>query len=336
MRTDQDKQAGNLRLPDDLAFEGQDLCRPESVLVTRDGSRYCADWRGGVCHLLPDGTQRLYLPKDTGISLRPNGIALLQDGAFLLADLGALGGIWRLDRRGAVTPFLTEHEGRPLPGCNFVMLDVAGRTWVTVSTRRQPRQLAQRPDVADGFILCVDRQGVRLAADGLGYTNEVLLDPGGNWLYVNETCARRLSRFYVSGDGRLGRRETVHHFGPGDYPDGLGMDEAGGIWIVSIVSNRIYRMSPEGDIELLYEDNQDEHLDWVEDAFQNGRMTPEHFGQNPSGRFRNVSSIAFGGPGRRTAWLGSLLDERLIRFGVPHAGVKPVHWNWTFPTGGGQ
>lgn len=55
------------------------------VLTTVDGSLYSADWRGGVAHLLPNGTQQLYtglLPN--GELPRPNGIALLSDGAFCL------------------------------------------------------------------------------------------------------------------------------------------------------------------------------------------------------------------------------------------------------------
>jgi sugar lactone lactonase YvrE len=49
--------------------------------------------------------------------------------------------------------------------------------------------------VSDGFIVRVDDAGARIVADGLGYTNEVQLDPSGERLYVNETFGRRLSRW---------------------------------------------------------------------------------------------------------------------------------------------
>ena len=76
-----------------LGWVGQGLQRPECVLATASGSLYTADWRGGVAHCRPDGTQALYLGQigqmpDGGV-LRPNGIALLPDGSFLLAHLGA-------------------------------------------------------------------------------------------------------------------------------------------------------------------------------------------------------------------------------------------------------
>jgi sugar lactone lactonase YvrE len=214
---------------DSLAWVGQGLSRPECVLSTAEGHIYTADWRGGVAHLYPDGRQTLYSgTRPGGGELRPNGIALLADGSFLLAQLGVEdGGVWRLDRNGQVEPWLLELNGQPLPPTNFVYPDGAGRTWVTVSTRLKPRSLGYRPGEGDGFIVCVDRQGARLAADHLGYANEVALHPSGNWLYVNETFARRLSRFKVNAAGELGDRETVVQFGAGTYPDGLAFDEEG-------------------------------------------------------------------------------------------------------------
>jgi hypothetical protein len=43
---------------------------------------------------------------------------------------------------------------------------------------------------------------------------------------------------------------------------------------------------------------------------------------------RSLSSIAFGGPDRRTAYLGSIAGDRLWRFQAPVARQKPVHWDW--------
>ena len=42
-----------------LGTIGNGLVRPECVLATRGGDIYCADWRGGVAHVRPDGTQAL-------------------------------------------------------------------------------------------------------------------------------------------------------------------------------------------------------------------------------------------------------------------------------------
>ena len=302
--------------------------RPECVLATASGDLYTSDWRGGVAHRLPDGSQRLYagcLPGD--LALRPNGIALMPDGSFLLAQLGAEdGGVYRLWRDGRVQPWLMAVDGQPLPPSNFVLMETDGSAWVTVSTRLLPRAAAYRPDVADGFIVRVDGRGARVVADGLGYTNEVALHPSGRWLYVNETFGRRLSRFERQADGSLGPRETVCSFGAGVFPDGLAFDEAGHAWVVSIVSNRLLRVSPQGDIEVWLDDSDLQHLNAVETAFQAGQMGRPHLDDVKSAQLRNISSIAFTGPDRRAAVLGCLLGDSLATLRLPVAGVAPTHW----------
>jgi sugar lactone lactonase YvrE len=314
----------------DLQHLGASLVRPECVLATSHGDLYCADWRGGVAHLAPDGSQRLYagtLPD--GSALRPNGIALLADGSFLLAQLGAEdGGVYRLTREGRVEPWLLQLDGQPLPPTNFVLADAAGRTWVTVSTRLSPRSLGYRRTCNDGFIVCVQADGrATMAADGLGYANEVAVHPSGRWLYVNETFGRRLSRFTLGADGSLGPKEVVAEFGPGTYPDGLAFDEAGHAWVVSIVSNRLIRVAPDGTQTLWLEDAETAHVAAVEAAFDAGRMERSHLDTNPSRVLRNISSIAFTGADRRTAVLGCLLGDKLATLRLPVAGVAPNHWN---------
>ena len=314
-----------------LAFVGTGLVRPECVLATASGDLYTADWRGGVAHLRPDGSQALYTgPGPDGLALKPNGIALLRDGSFLLTHLGADdGGVFRLRRDGSVEPWLLAVDGVDLPPTNFVVEDAQGRFWVTVSTRLQPRALAYRRSCNDGFIVRVDGRGAAIVADGLGYTNEVALHPSGRWLYVNETFARRLSRFALRDDGSLGAKEVVTEFGPGTFPDGLAFDEAGHAWVVSIVSNRLIRVAPDGAQTLWLEDADADHLAWVEAAYEAGQMNRPHLDGSPARTLRNISSIAFSGADRRTAVLGCLLGDRLATLRLPVAGVAPTHW--TFP-----
>jgi sugar lactone lactonase YvrE len=313
-----------------LHFVGSDLNRPECVLATARGDLYTADWRGGVAHLRADGTQALYaaaLPD--GRPLRPNGIALRADGGFLLADLGAeLGGVFALDRGGLVRPLLERVDGVDLPPTNFVHEDAAGRIWITVSTRHRPRAAAYRSDVADGFIVLLDSRGARIVAEGLGYTNEALVDPTGRWLYVNETFGRRLSRFRIAADGALSGGETVATFGPGTFPDGLTFDAEGGVWITSIVSNRVIRVARDGSQQLMLEDCDAAHVERCERAFVAGEMGRPHLDTCAGRVLKNISSLAFGGADLRTAYLGCLQGDRLASFRAPVAGHPPVHWRF--------
>jgi sugar lactone lactonase YvrE len=114
----------------------------------------------------------------------------------------------RLDKAAPRALVAARRVARRAP-TNFVTVDRRGRTWISVSTRREPRQDAWRPDIADGFIVLADATGARVVADGLHYTNEIRPDPSGRWLYVVETFGRRLVRFSLGDDGGLSGRETV-------------------------------------------------------------------------------------------------------------------------------
>lgn len=313
--------------PDQLGELGKSLVRPECVLATADGAVYVANFDGGVSRLGPDGSRRDFLGGGAP-AVKTNGFALTPAGDFLCANLLPPGGVWRVTRDGRQEPFLLEVEGQPLPPCNFVALDSRGRVWITLSTWHEPRSLAYRPDVADGSIVLVDHRGARIVADGLGYTNEVALDSSQNFLYVNETFARRTRRFRVTDEGALTDSQIVAEYGPGTFPDGLAFDEEGGLWVVSIVSNRLIRIGPNGRQHMVIEDADPTWLAEVETAFQEGRMDRPHLDKVNSRHLKNISSIAFGGPERRTAYLGNLLDDRIYSFECPVAGLEPVHWRF--------
>lgn len=302
---------------------GRDLHRPECVCVAEDGGVYVADWRGGVTRIATDGAQQTWLAVPPDDWLRPNGIQPIAGGAFLIANLGDEGGVWRLDAEGRVTPFVTVVDGEPLPPANFVSADRLGRAWISVSTRHRPRYEAWRSEVADGFIVLADTRGARLVADGLHYTNEVRPDPSGRWLYAIETFARRLVRLPIAPDGGLGAVEIVATFGRGCFPDGFAFDASGGIWVTSVVSNRVFRVDASGRLDLVLEDVDEAYVDAVERAFEAGALTAAHFGPIAGARLQHVSSVAFGGTDARTIILGSLHADCLYRARVEVAGLPP-------------
>ncbi len=313
-----------------LRFVGSGLVRPECVLAHRSGWLFCADWQGegGVAAVAPDGSVRRIVARDAPRPMRPNGIALEPQGRFLLADLGdEAGGVFRLHPDGGIEPVLAAVDGHALPPTNFVHRDGEGRLYVTVSTRLRPRSLGCRADVADGFVVLVDAKGARVVADGLGYTNECVTSLCGGYLYVNETFARRLSRFTRHADGTLGAREVVRSFGAGTFPDGLTLDQEGGLWITSIVSNRVIRIAPDGRDELWLEDADPDHVASCEAAYLAGELGRPHLDRATSHHLRNVSSLAFGGEDLTTAYLGCLLGDRVACFESPIPGAPPPHWD---------
>jgi len=313
---------------DQLEFTGSELNRPECVLATRSGHLYTADARGGVAVTYPDGRSRLLAHRTESPWLLPNGIALMPDGTFLLTHLGDIsGGVFQLDGHGELTPFLEEVDGVALPPTNFVGRDHAGGIWITVSTRHHPRHQAARAGIADGFIVRVDERGARTAAEGLGYTNECAVDPARKYLYVNETFARRVSRFRLDKNGTLSGRETVTEFGPADFPDGLTFDSAGNLWVTCIISNRLIRVAPDGSQQVILEDCDHENMVIVEERYQARCLQGADFDRVQPKVLRNISSLAFGGPDLRTAWLGCLRGTSLATFRSPSAGLIPPHFD---------
>jgi sugar lactone lactonase YvrE len=300
-------------LPDVLQTVGSGLHRPECVIVDHANHVYVPHWPGGVTRIAPGGSQCTWRALNPPVELLPNGIELMPDGSFLLANLGDAGGVWRLQRDGTVTPFLTEIDGSPLPPANFVVRD-GHRVWISVSTRHVPRQTAWRPDVADGFVVLVDERGGRIVADGLHYTNEVRPDPSGGWLYVVETFGRRLTRFRIGPGGDLSGHEPVVTLGAGTFPDGFAFDGSGRIWITSLVSNRLLRVTEAG-IETVLADENAEHIATVDAAFVAGEMRREHLGPIPGTRLQQLTSVAFG-PDPRDVYLGSLHADCVYRFRV--------------------
>jgi sugar lactone lactonase YvrE len=306
-----------------LTRVGTDLQRPECVLACASGRLYASDRRGGVMSIAPDGTERLIGRSN----LTPNGIALRRDGSFVIANLAEEGGVWTISAEGDVRPLLHEIEGIVLPRVNFVALDAHERLWICVSAL----ETGDRYPVRDrtGFIALMDARGVRIVADGMQYTNECRIDATGRHVFVNETFGRRVTRFDLAADGALSNRQVFAELFRGDFPDGLTPDAEGGWWVMCVGSNRVYRVNAGGTVEVVIDDSDPATVDALEAAFRSDTLTRSQLGASTGKRLAAVTSLAFGGPDLRTAYLGCLKGTALASFRSPYPGLRPVHWDWS-------
>jgi len=317
-----------LSLPD-FTLIGAGLRRPECVLATSCGDLYVSDERGGVTRISPDGSARLFSGRTAdGPALAANGFALLPDGSFLIAPLAG-GGVFRLRRDGQAEPFLQEVDGSPLCCPNFVLLDDEGRVWICCLTQQDRSTVFSYPrHRRDGYIVLVDGDGARIAADGIGYPNEVRIDPAGRYLYTNETMAGRLLRYRIGAKGTLGPAETIAEFDESNVLDGFTLDSTGGVWLTAIVSNRLWYVMPGGRARLLIEDACAEQLARLAEMQKGAGVLRSILYEEHGSTLRNISSVAFGGPDLMTAYLGSLMGSRIRAFRSPVAGQKPAHWDF--------
>ena len=307
----------------DLSEIGKRLNRPECVLAAQDGSLYTGDWTLGIARIAPDGTTGPAVDVDLiERGFRPNGIALLPSGDFLITDMSRTGGIWRVSRRGDVSPFATAIAGHPVSPTNFVLVD-GDRTWVTISsTARNHEHFAA--DENTGQILLVRDGIVSVAADGLNWTNEVRVSPGGKYLFVNETFACRTTRFDIDVDDTLSNPVQLN-FSRDIYPDGMAFDSEGGLWITSVISNRLIRVAPDLTWTILLEDP-DPTLTAIASAHAQGLLTWNLISRSRGSRLSNLSSIAFGGPDLKTVYLGGLGHDSVFALRSAVSGHPMSHW----------
>jgi len=308
------------------------LTRPECVLTHSSGLVFASNWAGsgGISVISAKNDTHDLLGNGIQHPLKPNGIALETDGYFLLAHLGAdAGGIYRLAPNGSISEVVTHADGYPLPPTNFVSIDAIGRIWLTVSTTVIPRADDYRSNACTGFIAVAEQgqSNARIVIKDLGYANECVVDMNNSYVYVNETFGRRLLRFDLATDGSLSNRCVLTTFTEGTYPDGLTLEEDGNLIVTSIVSNRVIKVSPDGEQELMLEDADSEFIEAAESAYRSNALGQEHLASTGKTELANISSLAFGGVDRSTAFVGNLLGSCLHSFDTTLRGVAPSHWN---------
>ena len=323
----------------DIRYVGEDLQRPECILAEPDGSLWSADARGGVVHIHPDGRQEIVTQRhDQAFAAAssdadrftagtlPNGLAFARDGNIIISNFGT-DCLEVMDRRSGATRVLYDSiDGQPIGKVNFVLRDSRDRLWLTVSTTIKNWMQAISPNVCDGFVALVDDAGIRIVADGFHFTNEVRLDAREEWLYVVETCARRISRLRVQPDGALTDREV---FGPSDtgaFIDGIAFDAHGNLWGTHIMRDRVFAITPEGDLHILLDDDNPEPSKALMAAYERDEATPELMLACGGTVAPWFASVTFGGPDLRTAYIGSLRGTRIPYFRAPVPGLPMVHW----------
>ena len=325
--------------PTAIRYVGEGLQRPECILAERDGSLWSADARGGVVHIRPDGTQRLITQTASqGFAeaadeearfvsgTLPNGLAFAGNGDILISNFGT-DRLEIMTRDGATRVLVDTIDGEPIGKVNFVLRDSRDRIWLTISTRTKNWMKAISPNVRDGYVALYDGGRLRIVAEGFAFTNEIRLDAREEWLYVAETCARKVTRLRVLPDGNLTDRET---FGPEDHGaciDGIAFDAHGNLWGTHVFTDRIFAITPDGELRILLDDDRGSAAGQAFlAAFARDEATPELMLACGGTIAPWCASITFGGPDLRTVYLGSLKGSRIPFFRSPVAGLPMAHW----------
>jgi gluconolactonase len=324
-----------------MGYVGHDLQRPECILAERDGTLWSADARGGVVRISPDGDQSIVTEHwsdrfesaatDGSRYLQgtlPNGLAFARNGDFLISNFGT-DRLEMMSRDGRSTVLADEIDGQPIGKVNFVLRDSLDRIWITVSTRKTNWMDALRTDLADGYLARYDRGGVHVVADGFRFTNEIRFDANEEFLYVVETTGGCITRLRIDRDGRATDREIFGPttLGPGAWPDGIAFDSYGNLWGTLVYSDKLFVLTPEGDLRILLDEGDPLRVGALEDAFIQNRVTEDVLFATGRGLAPWMASVTFGGPDLQTVYIGSLKGSCIPYFRAPVAGLPMVHWN---------
>jgi sugar lactone lactonase YvrE len=223
---------------------------------------------GGVHGIGPDGWARVLNPD----RMWTGGIMLNEDGRVLSS--GQHGIMWNDPDTGESGWLIERIGGEPINGINEMVADGHGGMFCgTVDIEQIIKGEPTRP--ATLYHLAQDGTA-RIAADGLGFANGIMLSPDGRRLYYNDTFDG-VYAFDVSPDLELSNRRQLLKK---EDADGMAMDAQGNLLVTGYKSGFIQRLSPEGE-EL-------------------GRI------ETPAG---GITQVRFGGPDMCDMWLTAVAAD---------------------------
>jgi gluconolactonase len=268
------------------------LDHPEGLAVAPDGTIWAGGEEGQIYIVTADGKVTEHA-RTGGFS---GGLAFDRDGSCFVCN--PPGRIVRVEQDGRWETFAEAVDGVALRVPNFPVFGPDGSLFVSDSGSWE---------VADGVIyrLRPDGSGELFHAGPFHYTNGLAIDAAGEYLYVVETGRHSVVRLRIA-EGRTGIPEPVCRPGSLEWvPDGLALDAAGALYVTMYASDRIYRIEPGGEPEVLVEDVLGMALNRPTNCAFGGPDLDRLFVANLGGKILSVIDLGrrgqplYGGPGAR-------------------------------------
>ncbi|HLV97344.1 MAG TPA: SMP-30/gluconolactonase/LRE family protein [Ktedonobacterales bacterium] len=229
----------------DGTFSEPRLAHPECVAVDAEGHIWCGGEHGEIYRIWRDGSKIELIASTGGFTL---GIAFDAHGNLYSCDLKHAA-VFRLNTATRqLETFATGSAQRLIRIPNFPVVDAA-RNCLYVSDshdQKAPGPGVWRFDVLSG-------QGALWYAEPMHFANGMALSASGNELYVVETFAHRISKIPIRADGSAGSKEIFLQNLP-CLPDGIAFDAEQNLYIACYEPSRLYRVRPDGHMDLLIDD----------------------------------------------------------------------------------
>jgi sugar lactone lactonase YvrE len=191
---------------------------------------------GGVHGLWSDGrTKSFNLDR-----MWTGGVLINDDGCVLSSGPGGI--MWNNPQNDDSGWLLNELDGKPINGVNEMVPDGTGGIYFGTNdidsiVKGEPT----KPPTAI-YRLTRDLQVIKVA-DGLNFTNGLILSPDRRRLYISDTFSTTYA-FDVQPDLSLTNRRILI---AKDDADGMAMDVEGNLWITGFKTPEITRIRPNGE-----------------------------------------------------------------------------------------
>ena len=272
------------QIPDVLWKTGRRMSILEGPSFDRDGNLYVVNVSyGQVFRISPSGNVSLITEYDG----EPNGLKIHQDGRIFIADHKK--GLLLMDpNSGQITNVLSGGMHEPFRGLNDLFFNSKGDLFFTDQGESDLR-------VPHGRVWTLTLDGkLKLVIDGLPSPNGLVVTPDDNFLYLAVTRANAIWRIPMRKDGTLGRVGTWIQMSGGGGPDGLALDQDGGIAVAHAGMGSVW----------LFNDL--------------GRATAEI----PAPRGRLTTNVAYGGADRSSLFITEADTHTVLVAQVPTPGLK--------------
>ncbi len=219
-----------------------------TVLASELGFTEAPRWRDGRLWFSDFHLQRIATVDAAGtvetvheLDDAPSGLGWDPEGRLLVVSMTARA----LLREGAggLEPF-ADLSAHTVARANDLVVDAQGGAYV--SSFGFDLMTGAEPAAAD--LVRVSPTGeVSVAAEEVWFPNGMVLSDDGRLLVVAETYANRLTAFDVAPDGALSGRRVFADL-PGIFPDGIGLDAEGQVWVATARHPEVVRVRDGGEI----------------------------------------------------------------------------------------